>query len=94
MSTPLTVTGASLDGAVVGVRAVDGVIAEVGPDVVARPGDVVVGGRGLALVPGLVNGHGHAAMTLFRGYANDLPLMEWLQTKIWPAEAKLDDEEV
>jgi 5-methylthioadenosine/S-adenosylhomocysteine deaminase len=33
-------------------------------------------------------------MTLFRGYANDLPLMEWLQTKIWPAEAKLDDEDV
>ena len=33
-------------------------------------------------------------MTLFRGYGGDLPLMEWLQTKIWPAEARLDDEDV
>ncbi|HZP28305.1 MAG TPA: amidohydrolase [Acidimicrobiia bacterium] len=94
MSDALTVTGARLDGAVVGLRAVDGVITEVGPAVDARPGDEVVDGSGLALVPGLVNGHGHAAMTLFRGYAGDLPLMEWLQTKIWPAEARLDDDDV
>ena len=42
----------------------------------------------------LVNGHTHAAMTLFRGYGGDLPLMRWLQEKIWPVEAKLDDEDV
>ena len=48
----------------------------------------------MALVPGLVNGHTHAAMTLFRGYGDDLPLMEWLQEVIWPAEARLDDEDV
>ncbi len=41
---------------------------------------------GHALVPGLVNLHTHAAMTLLRGYADDLPLMEWLQQHIWPAE--------
>jgi 5-methylthioadenosine/S-adenosylhomocysteine deaminase len=39
-----------------------------------------------ALMPGLVNGHTHAAMTLLRGLADDLPLMDWLQHHIWPAE--------
>ena len=39
------------------------------------------------VLPGLVNIHGHAAMTLMRGIADDLPLMTWLQDHIWPAEA-------
>lgn len=39
-----------------------------------------------ALIPGLVNAHTHAAMSLFRGLADDLPLMEWLNDHIWPAE--------
>ncbi len=41
-----------------------------------------------ALIPGLVNLHTHAAMTLMRGLADDLPLMEWLKDHVWPAEAK------
>jgi 5-methylthioadenosine/S-adenosylhomocysteine deaminase len=40
------------------------------------------------LLPGLVNAHTHAAMTLFRGFANDLPLDTWLRERIWPAEAR------
>src|SRR6185369_9543994 len=40
------------------------------------------------LIPGLVNLHTHAAMSLMRGLADDLPLMEWLQKHIWPAEAE------
>ncbi len=40
------------------------------------------------LIPGLVNLHTHAAMTLLRGYADDLPLMTWLQEHIWPAEKR------
>jgi len=40
------------------------------------------------LIPGLINAHTHAAMSLFRGLADDLPLMEWLQNHVWPAEAK------
>ena len=47
---------------------------------------------GVLLSPGLVNAHGHAAMSLFRGLADDLPLMTWLQQHIWPAEAKWVDE--
>ena len=42
---------------------------------------------GCALLPGLVNSHTHASMSLFRGMADDLPLMEWLTDHIWPAEA-------
>lgn len=40
------------------------------------------------LLPGLVNAHGHAAMSLLRGYADDLPLHTWLNERIWPAEAR------
>jgi 5-methylthioadenosine/S-adenosylhomocysteine deaminase len=43
---------------------------------------------GQVLLPGFVNLHTHAAMSLLRGYADDLPLMRWLQERIWPAEAK------
>ena len=48
-------------------------------------------GRGkTALLPGFVNAHGHAAMTLLRGFGEDLPLMKWLNERIWPAEARLN----
>jgi len=45
------------------------------------------------LAPGLINAHGHAAMTLLRGIADDLPLMTWLHEHIWPAEGKWVDED-
>lgn len=45
-----------------------------------------------ALLPGLVNAHGHAAMTLLRGFADDYPLMTWLQSHIWPAEQEFVSE--
>lgn len=44
------------------------------------------------VMPGLINAHGHAAMTLLRGLADDLPLMTWLQEYIWPAESQWVDE--
>ncbi|MCR4400011.1 MAG: amidohydrolase [Syntrophomonadaceae bacterium] len=53
-----------------------------------------VEGRGRLAMPGFVNTHTHAAMTLFRGVADDMPLMEWLQTRIWPMEARLTAEDV
>ncbi|MBH3341934.1 TRZ/ATZ family hydrolase [Pseudomonas mendocina] len=45
------------------------------------------------LAPGLINAHGHAAMTLLRGIADDLPLMTWLHEHIWPAEGRWVDED-
>jgi len=90
----LCVADVVLDGTPVALRAVDGVIVALGPDVTADPGDELLDGHGHALIPGLVNGHGHAAMTLLRGYGDDLPLMRWLETRIWPAEARLTREDV
>ena len=48
--------------------------------------------EGHILAPGLINAHGHAAMSLLRGYADDQPLQTWLQAHIWPAEAEFVDE--
>jgi 5-methylthioadenosine/S-adenosylhomocysteine deaminase len=90
----LAVVGATHEGRSVGLRAAGGVIVALGPDVVAEPGDEVLDGSGRVLLPGLVNAHAHAAMTLFRGFGSDLRLMDWLEDKIWPAEAKLTDDDV
>jgi 5-methylthioadenosine/S-adenosylhomocysteine deaminase len=92
--TGLSVTNAVLDGEAVGLRCEDGTIAAIGPGVAPEPGDETIDAGGAPLVPALVNGHTHAAMTLFRGYGGDLPLMRWLREKIWPLEAKLDAEDV
>jgi 5-methylthioadenosine/S-adenosylhomocysteine deaminase len=91
---PLTVTEAQLGGERVGVRCDGGTIAAIGPDVTAKQGDKTIDAAGAHLVPPLINGHTHAAMTLFRGSGGDLPLMPWLQERIWPVEAKLDEEDV
>lgn len=57
-----------------------------------READRVIDGRGLAAFPGFVNTHTHLAMTLLRGYADDLALHEWLNDKIWPLERRLTKE--
>lgn len=54
--------------------------------------ETIIDGSSKAAFPGLVNVHTHAAMTFFRGYGDDLPLEEWLNTKIWPNERNLTDE--
>src|SRR6266849_1704612 len=54
--------------------------------------DEVIDCRGKALIPGLINTHTHLSMTLFRGYADDLELQQWLEKKIWPLEKQLTGE--
>lgn len=54
----------------------------------------VIDGRHKAVIPGLVNMHTHAAMSLFRGFGDDMPLMAWLEQKIWPNEAKLTYDDI
>lgn len=56
--------------------------------------DRIIDGKNKLAVPGLVNTHTHAGMTLFRSYADDMLLMDWLQNKIWPAEAKIEDHDI
>lgn len=52
----------------------------------------IIDGQDCIVMPGWVNTHTHASMTIYRGLADDLPLMEWLQKHIWPAEAKYGNE--
>jgi 5-methylthioadenosine/S-adenosylhomocysteine deaminase len=91
---PLTITDARLDGHAIGVRCANGLIEAIGPEIRPHPGDETIAAGGAPLLPPLVNGHTHAAMTLFRGSGGDLPLMPWLQERIWPVEAKLSEEDV
>jgi 5-methylthioadenosine/S-adenosylhomocysteine deaminase len=67
-------------------------IAKIGRDLKVREEDTI-DGRGKLAIPGLVNSHTHLAMTLLRGYADDMELMPWLREKIWPLEAKLTKED-
>ncbi|GIP58238.1 amidohydrolase [Paenibacillus sp. FSL W8-0186] len=54
----------------------------------------VMDGKGLLFLPGLINTHGHAAMSLLRGYGDDMVLQKWLQEKMWPMEAKFTGNDV
>jgi 5-methylthioadenosine/S-adenosylhomocysteine deaminase len=67
--------------------------AEVERSYAAAPRGEVIDATGKAVIPGLINGHTHAPMTLFRGLADDLELMDWLTKYIFPAEAKNVTEE-
>ncbi len=87
----LSIRGAILDGSPRTIHIEDGKIAGLGDD---RPADRVIDAAGLHAFPSLKNAHTHAGMTLFRGYGDDLPLMEWLEKKIWPAERMLTEETV
>ena len=81
-----------LDEVPVDILINDGLITRIAPELTGVVADQVIEGAGKAVVPGLYNGHNHAAMTLFRGYGDDMELMEWLTTKIWPLEEKLTEE--
>ena len=57
-------------------------------------GAEVVDGKNFALMPAFYNGHTHAAMTLLRGFADDMELSKWLNQYIWPFEAKLTADDI
>ncbi|WP_440468607.1 TRZ/ATZ family hydrolase [Pseudomonas sp. YH-1] len=85
---PVEPAGVVLRDHGLGIR--DGRIALLAPraEVLRHPATETRELPGMLLSPGLINAHGHAAMSLFRGLADDLALMTWLQEHIWPAEAK------
>jgi 5-methylthioadenosine/S-adenosylhomocysteine deaminase len=68
----------------------DGFIKEIGRT--GGSADVEIDGTDKIALPGLINAHTHLSMTLFRGYADDMILQDWLQKKIWPVEARLTGE--
>src|SRR2546423_2367401 len=64
----------------------DGVIASIGHPI-AESHDKTIDAHGGYILPGLIQTHLHLCQTLFRGYADDLPLMDWLRTRVWLMEA-------
>lgn len=69
-------------------------IAEMGQITGSYQFDKVIDCTNKLAIPGMINTHTHAAMTLFRSYADDMLLMDWLENKIWPAEANLNSEDI
>jgi len=78
-----------IKNAFVGVK--DGKIAVVSTDKPQMEAKRVINGKNKALIPGLVNTHTHAAMSIMRGYADDYNLQDWLNNYVFPAERNLDD---
>jgi len=72
----------------------DGKILFIGSAPKGWQSDQIIDCRDKLTIPGFVNAHTHAAMTLLRSYADDMALMDWLQQKVWPAEANLTGEDV
>lgn len=89
---PLTKAGYIIDEGYLIIE--DDRIKELGPGPAPlKDYDKIIDGKNKVLMPGFINTHTHAAMSLLRGYADDLPLMEWLEQKIWPLEAKISAED-
>ncbi len=79
--------------AVVDVLIEGDVFTQIAPHIEAEA-ECVIDGKGKAILPPFYNGHTHAAMTLLRGYADDLPLFTWLSEYIWPLEAKMTADDI
>jgi len=103
MNDIFSATGSTL---IAGVTTIDGSAADIAIDETgtivaigkdakgAIDADIIIDGSDRLAVPGLVNTHTHAAMSLLRGYADDMLLQDWLSEKIWPLEAHLSGDDV
>jgi 5-methylthioadenosine/S-adenosylhomocysteine deaminase len=89
----LLVKNALIEGTLRDIYVSDGYIREVSPSI-CQKADQVLNAGGKAAIPSFVNGHTHSAMTLLRGYADDMHLQEWLEKKIWPLEEKLSEDDI
>jgi 5-methylthioadenosine/S-adenosylhomocysteine deaminase len=90
----ILIKGAVRFGEVVDVRIRDGLFSEIAPNLSPLPDETVLDARGMAIVPAFYNLHGHAAMSLMRGYADDMELFKWLNEYVWPFEAKMTGEDI
>lgn len=73
----------------------DGKISYIGKDLPdSFAADEVIDGKDMLATAGMVNTHGHVSMTLLRSYADDMALMDWLENKIWPIEAKMNAKDI
>lgn len=89
----ILIKGAELNGVVTDLYIEGKYIKQIGQGL-SVTADTVIDGNRKAIIPGFVNAHTHAAMTLFRGFGDDMALMPWLEQKIWPNEAKMTRDDV
>ncbi|CAI6039942.1 5-methylthioadenosine/S-adenosylhomocysteine deaminase [Paenibacillus sp. JJ-100] len=76
------------------IRIVGNRIAEIASHIAPEPEDDVINGQNKLAMPGLVNAHQHSPMSLLRGFSDDLKLMDWLERKMLPAEARMTPEDI
>ncbi len=90
----LLIKNVILDGEKTNIRIKGSIIIDIGKEIEETADDVIdCNGRKAAILP-MINGHTHSAMSLLRGFGDDLPLMEWLKTKIWPIEDKMTPDDI
>ena len=83
-----------LNGKITSILIENNLISAIAPDLDCPDAEFFDGNGKLAVLPPFYNAHNHAAMTLLRGYAEDMELFDWLSNHIWPVEAKLSAEDI
>ncbi len=83
-----------LNGKITSILIENNLISAIAPDLDFPEAKIYNGNGKLAVLPPFYNAHNHAAMTLLRGYAEDMELFDWLSNHIWPVEAKLSAEDI
>jgi len=95
MKNALLIRNVLLKGEKVDVRISDGKFSCISSTPLSPlPDETLIDGSGFALTPAFYNLHGHAAMSLMRGFADDIELFAWLNEHVWPFEAKLKEEDI
>ncbi len=89
----ILIKGVTLDGHKKDIFIRDNLIQKI-DDSINLSANVQISGDYKAAIPSFINGHTHAAMTLLRGYADDMHLQDWLEKKIWVAEAHMTEEDI
>ncbi|MDT9717267.1 amidohydrolase [Paenibacillus sp. ClWae2A] len=69
-------------------------ITQIADHILPQPQDEIIDGRNKIAMPGLINAHQHTPMSLLRGFSDDLKLMDWLERKMLPAEARMNPEDI
>lgn len=91
MGTTILIKSVGLNGSITDIKIKGNRIDKIAP-CIEQEGSIVIDGTKKVAIPGFVNMHTHAAMTLMRGIGEDISLMEWLMNRIWPIEKRIDDE--
>jgi len=92
--TSILIKNAFLDNGLTDALIAGGKFAKIAPSIDCAADNVIDAKARMALTPAFYNAHTHAAMTLLRGYADDMELFTWLNDHIWPAEARLAPEDI